>query len=121
MSDAGALKRVGKYYPGTTNVRSEGLPIGRYRAYLKNPTSDESLARIGKNVIEEPYEDVPEEQQNVVTVIEGVTDGSIYDSLGNVTIKGIYTIDGKKISNAAADSVNLPAGVYIIDGQKVVK
>ena len=121
MSDSGALKRVGKYYPGTTDVRSEGLPIGRYRAYLKNPTSDESLARIGKNVIEEPYEDVPEEQQNVVTVIEGVTDGSIYDSLGNVTIKGIYTIDGKKISNAADDSVNLPAGVYIINGQKVVK
>ena len=120
MSDAGALKRVGRYYPGTQTERTEGLPIGRYRAYLKNPTSNESFARIGMSNFEEPYEDVPADQQHTVTSIAGVTDGSIYDSLGSMVMKGIFTIDGKRVSSNANDAGNLPAGVYIIDGQKKV-
>ena len=116
----GQLSRVGKYRPGTTEIRTEGLAIGRYRGYMKNPTSDESLARIGMSNFEEPYEDVPEDQQNVVTRIAGVTDGSVFDSMGSILNNGIFTIDGKKIGGKNSDLSKLPAGVYIVNGKKQV-
>lgn len=116
----GQLSRVGKYRPGTTEIRTEGLAIGRYRGYMKNPTSDESLARIGMSNFEEPYEDVPEDQQNVVTRIAGVTDGSVFDSMGTILNNGIFTIDGKKIGGKNSDLSKLPAGVYIVNGKKQV-
>ena len=37
------------------------------------------------------------------------------------SVKGIYTISGVKVSGNAADLKKLPKGVYIIDGEKVVK
>lgn len=37
------------------------------------------------------------------------------------SVKGIYTISGVKVSGNAADQKKLPKGVYIIDGEKVVK
>lgn len=122
LSDAGALKRVGAKDPSTGNLRNPeaGLAIGRYRAYLKNPTHDESLAKIGMSNYEEPYEDVPAEQQNVVTQIAGVTDGTVFDSMGSMLLNGIFTLDGRKVGNVAKDAEKLAAGVYIIDGKKQV-
>ncbi len=35
--------------------------------------------------------------------------------------KGIYTIDGRRVAGEASDMENLPTGIYIIDGKKVVK
>ncbi|MBQ7513788.1 MAG: S8 family serine peptidase [Prevotella sp.] len=38
-----------------------------------------------------------------------------------MNIKGIYTLEGQKLSGNAADLKKLPKGIYIINGQKVVK
>lgn len=48
-----------------------------------------------------------------------VTDPSGVNPAGNVVIRprGIYTIDGKRISG---DAESLPEGIYIIDGRKAV-
>lgn len=35
--------------------------------------------------------------------------------------KGIFSIDGVKVADSAADLDKLPAGVYIINGQTIVK
>lgn len=45
------------------------------------------------------------------------------DRMGSdaMSVKGIYTISGVKVSGNAADLKKLPKGVYIIDGEKVVK
>lgn len=122
MSDAGKLKRVGAKDPSTGDLRDpeKGLSIGRYRAYLKNPTHNENFAKIGMSNFEEPYEDVPEDQQNVVTRIAGVTDGSVFDSMGSILMNGVFTIDGRKVGNSTTDAEKLPAGVYIVNGKKQV-
>ena len=38
-----------------------------------------------------------------------------------MTVSGIYTLTGVKVSGNSSDLKNLPTGVYIVDGKKVVK
>ena len=35
--------------------------------------------------------------------------------------KGVYSIDGRRVAEEASDLERLPAGIYIIDGKKVVR
>ena len=104
----------GKLY----RVPAGGMTCGHYRAYMKNPTSDEALARLGGSTFEEPYEDT--DTPVTPTSIKGITDGTIFDTESISSMKGIYTIEGRLISTDANAINNLPAGVYIIDGQKQI-
>ena len=38
-----------------------------------------------------------------------------------MNVSGIYTLTGVKVSGRSSDLQKLPAGVYIVDGKKVVK
>ena len=106
----GSLKRVTK----DTSIKS-------YRGYLKNPTSDESLAHIGIVNYEEPYEDVAAEEQPEPTTIVGVSDANAYDVVDGSALKnGIYTLEGQLVSMNSKDVKNLPAGAYIVNGKKKV-
>lgn len=110
----GKLKRVGADRP-------EGMACKRYRAYLKNPTSNSSLAKIGSTLYEEPFEDVPAEEQGQTTRIVGVSDGNVYDAVDHSALKnGIYTLNGQMISTDGKNVDNLPAGIYIIKGKKKI-
>ncbi|MBQ9651605.1 MAG: hypothetical protein IJV13_05275 [Prevotella sp.] len=111
-SKDGNLKRV---------VKEEGTACGRYRAYLKNPNKDASLANIGTVNYEEPYEDVAAEEQPEPTTIVGVSDANVYDIIeGSVLKNGIYTLDGQLVSTNSKDVKNIPAGTYIVNGKKKV-
>lgn len=119
-----SLRRVGPKDPSTGEARDPeaGLFLAPYRAYLKNPTHNVNFARIGMSNFEEPFEDIPEDMEHTVTKIAGVTDGNIFQSTGGAaSLKGIYNLDGKLISNSASDVDKLPAGIYIVNGQKVIK
>lgn len=96
----------------------DNVKCGNYRAYLKNSTSDSNQARLLSTTYNEPYEDKPE--PSVPTTIVGIPDGGVMEAIGSESAKGIYTIDGKKLSASAKDRATLPAGVYIIDGKKQV-
>lgn len=110
----GKLKRVGADRP-------EGMACKRYRAYLKNPGSDSSLAKIGSTLYEEPFEDVPAEEQGQTTRIVGVSDGNVYDAVDHSALKnGIYTLNGQMISTDGKNVDSLPAGIYIIKGKKKI-
>ena len=110
----GKLKRVGADRP-------EGMACKRYRAYLKNPGSNSSLAKIGSTLYEEPFEDVPAEEQGQTTRIVGVSDGNVYDAVDHSALKnGIYTLNGQMISTDGKNVDNLPAGIYIIKGKKKI-
>lgn len=110
----GKLKRVGADRP-------DGMACKRYRAYLKNPGSDSSLAKIGSTLYEEPFEDVPAEEQGQTTRIVGVSDGNVYDAVDHSALKnGIYTLNGQMISTDGKNVDSLPAGIYIIKGKKKI-
>lgn len=104
----------GKLY----RVPAGGMTCGHYRAYMKNPTSNEALARLGGSTFEEPYEDT--DTPVTPTTIKGITDGTIVETESMAGLKGIYTIEGRQISTDASAINNLPAGVYIINGQKQI-
>ena len=38
-----------------------------------------------------------------------------------MNVSGIYTLTGVKLSGRSSDLNRLPAGVYIVDGKKMVK
>lgn len=118
--DGEQMKRYSYYINGKLwRVNNEGgLPCGHYRAYMKNPTSDSSLARLGGSTFEEPYEDT--DTPVTPTTIKGITDGTIVETESMSGLKGIYTIEGRQISTDASTINNLPAGVYIINGQKQI-
>lgn len=110
----GKLKRVGADKPS-------GMACKRYRAYLKNPNSDVSLSKIGSTAYEEPYEDVPAEEQGQTTKIIGISDANVYDAVDGSALKnGIYNLSGQQISTNGKNINNLPAGTYIINGKKKI-
>jgi hypothetical protein len=118
--DGEQMNRYSYYINGKLwRVNKEGgLPCGHYRAYMKNPTSNEALARLGGSTFEEPYEDT--DTPVTPTTIKGITDGTIVETESMAGLKGIYTIEGRQISTNANAINNLPAGVYIINGQKQI-
>lgn len=60
-----------------------------------------------------PYEVTHEEDWDTPTGILKV----IYDTI--MRYSGIYTIDGRKLSNGS-DTTGLPAGLYIVNGKKII-
>lgn len=118
--DGEQMPRYSYYINGKLwRVNKEGgLPCGHYRAYMKNPESNENLARLGASTFDEPYEDT--DTPVTPTTIKGITDGTIVETESMAGLKGIYTIEGRQISTDTNAINNLPAGVYIINGQKQI-
>ena len=61
----------------------------------------------------------PDDDIEVVTGVKGVQNADITDRTGKV-MDGVYTLTGQKVGTAA-DFENLPKGLYIVNGRKVMK
>lgn len=101
-----------KLYRATKDTNLSG-----YRAYIDNKGKANG-ARIGSF----GFGDFDEEGNKETTGIDEVYE--FYDNGMGKKIagkKGVFSVDGVKVAENAADIDRLPAGVYIVNGQTVVK
>lgn len=114
--------KEGEYFLGTKGGVSslyratKEITLPGYRAYISNPSANG--ARIGSFA----FGDINEDGDRNTTGIDEVYE--FYDNGMSKKLakkKGIFSIDGVKVADSAADLDKLPAGVYIINGQTVVK
>ena len=114
--------KAGDYFLGTKNGESSlyrattEITLPGYRAYISNQSNND--ARIGSFA----FGDINEDGDRNTTGIDEVYE--FYDNGMNKKLakkKGIFSIDGVKVADSAADLDKLPAGVYIINGQTIVK
>ena len=114
--------KVGDYFLGTKDGQSslyratKETNLPGYRAYISNQSTNG--ARIGSFA----FGDINEDGDRNTTGIDEVYE--FYDNgMSNKLAKkkGIFSIDGVKVADSAADLDKLPAGVYIINGQTIVK
>ncbi len=90
------------------NMNGKTLPAG------KNAILNIGNAKIGSIKLSDKY------GHNILAVSATPTG---IDRMGSdvKNVKGIYTLSGVKVSGNAKDLKKLPGGVYIVDGEKVVK
>ncbi|WP_294719169.1 hypothetical protein [Prevotella sp.] len=114
--------KAGDYFLGTKDGQSslyratKETKLPGYRAFISNESSNG--ARIGSFA----FGDINEDGDRNTTGIDEVYE--FYDNGMNKKLakkKGIFSIDGVKVADSAADLDKLPAGVYIINGQTIVK
>lgn len=114
--------KEGDYFLGTKNGQSslyratKTTNLPGYRAYIFNKSTNG--ARIGSFA----FGDINEDGDRNTTGIDEVYE--FYDNGMSKKLakkKGIFSIDGVKVADSAADLDKLPAGVYIINGQTIVK
>lgn len=114
--------KVGDYFLGTKDGQSslyratKTTNLPGYRAYIFNQSTNG--ARIGSFT----FGDINEDGDRNTTGIDEVYE--FYDNGMSKKLakkKGIFSIDGVKVADSAADLDKLPAGVYIINGQTIVK
>lgn len=114
--------KVGDYFLGTKDGQSslyratKEITLPGYRAYIFNQSTNG--ARIGSFA----FGDINEDGDRNTTGIDEVYE--FYDNGMSKKLakkKGIFSIDGVKVADNAADLDKLPAGVYIINGQTIVK
>lgn len=114
--------KAGDYFLGTKDGQSslyratKETTLPGYRAFISNESSNG--ARIGSFA----FGDINEDGDRNTTGIDEVYE--FYDNGMSKKLakkKGIFSIDGVKVADSAADLDNLPAGVYIINGQTIVK
>lgn len=114
--------KAGDYFLGTKNGESSlyratnEITLPGYRAYISNESTNG--ARIGSFA----FGDINEDGDRNTTGIDEVYE--FYDNGMNKKLakkKGIFSIDGVKVADSAADLDKLPTGVYIINGQTIVK
>lgn len=114
--------KVGDYFLGTKDGQSslyratKEITLSGYRAYISNISTNG--ARIGSFA----FGDINEDGDRNTTGIDEVYE--FYDNGMSKKLakkKGIFSIDGVKVADSAADLDKLPAGVYIINGQTIVK
>ena len=114
--------KVGDYFLGTNDGQSslyratKEITLPGYRAYIWNQSTNG--ARIGSFA----FGDINEDGDRNTTGIDKVYE--FYDNGMSKKLakkKGIFSIDGVKVADSAADLDKLPAGVYIINGQTIVK
>ena len=114
--------KAGDYFLGTKDGQSslyratKETKLPGYRAFISNESSNG--ARIGSFT----FGDINEDGDRNTTGIDEVYE--FYDNGMSKKLakkKGIFSIDGVKVADSAADLDNLPAGVYIINGQTIVK
>ena len=114
--------KEGDYFLGTKDGQSslyratKETNLPGYRAYISNQSTNG--ARIGSFT----FGDINEDGDRNTTGIDEVYE--FYDNGMSKKLakkKGIFSIDGVKVADSAADLDKLPAGVYIINGQTIVK
>ena len=114
--------KEGDYFLGTKDGQSslyratKTTNLSGYRAYISNISTNG--ARIGSFA----FGDINEDGDRNTTGIDEVYE--FYDNGMSKKLakkKGIFSIDGVKVADSAADLDKLPAGVYIINGQTIVK
>lgn len=114
--------KEGDYFLGTKDGQSslyratKTTNLPGYRSYIFNQSTNG--ARIGSFT----FGDINEDGDRNTTGIDEVYE--FYDNGMNKKLakkKGIFSIDGVKVADSAADLDKLPAGVYIINGQTIVK
>lgn len=114
--------KEGDYFLGTKDGQSslyratKTTNLPGYRAYIFNKSTNG--ARIGSFA----FGDINEDGDRNTTGIDEVYE--FYDNGMSKKLakkKGIFSIDGVKVADSAADLDKLPAGVYIINGQTIVK
>lgn len=114
--------KEGNYFLGTKDGQSslyratKTTNLPGYRAYIFNKSTNG--ARIGSFA----FGDINEDGDRNTTGIDEVYE--FYDNGMSKKLakkKGIFSIDGVKVADNAADLDKLPAGVYIINGQTIVK
>lgn len=114
--------KEGDYFLGTKDGQSslyratKTTNLPGYRAYIFNKSTNG--ARIGSFA----FGDINEDGDRNTTGIDEVYE--FYDNGMSKKLakkKGIFSIDGVKVADSAADIDKLPAGVYIINGQTIVK
>ena len=114
--------KAGDYFLGTKDGQSslyratKETKLPGYRAFISNESNNG--ARIGSFA----FGDINEDGDRNTTGIDEVYE--FYDNGMNKKLakkKGIFSIDGVKVADSAADIDKQPAGVYIINGQTIVK
>lgn len=114
--------KAGDYFLGTKDGESslyratKETKLPGYRAFISNESTNG--ARIGSFA----FGDINEDGDRNTTGIDEVYE--FYDNGMNKKLakkKGIFSIDGVKVADSAADLDRLPTGVYIINGQTIVK
>lgn len=114
--------KAGDYFLGTKDGQSslyratKETKLPGYRAFISNESNNG--ARIGSFA----FGDINKDGDRNTTGIDEVYE--FYDNGMNKKLakkKGIFSIDGVKVADSAADLDKLPAGVYIINGQTIVK
>lgn len=114
--------KEGDYFLGTKDGQSslyratKTTNLSGYRAYISNISTNG--ARIGSFAFGDINEDGDRNTTGIDEVYE-FYDNGMSKKLANK--KGIFSIDGVKVADSAADLDKLPAGVYIINGQTIVK
>lgn len=92
-------------YSSTKSVALKG-----YRAYLQNLTGANANV---KNISYVTFDDEMDEP----TSIEGLLEYLESEGVKVIPAGGVYNISGQKVAD---DATNLPAGLYIINGKKVI-
>lgn len=114
--------KEGDYFLGTKDGQSslyratKTTNLPGYRAYISNISTNG--ARIGSFAFGDINEDGDRNTTGIDEVYEFYDNGM---SRKLAKKKGIFSIDGVKVADSAADLDKLPAGVYIINGQTIVK
>ena len=114
--------KEGDYFLGTKDGQSslykatKTTNLSGYRAYISNISTNG--ARIGSFAFGDINEDGDRNTTGIDEVYEFYDNGM---SRKLAKKKGIFSIDGVKVADSAADLDKLPAGVYIINGQTIVK
>ena len=101
-----------KLYRATKDTNLSG-----YRAYIDNKGKANG-ARIGSFGFGDFDEDGNKGTTGIDEVYEFYDNGMGKKLAGK---KGVFSVDGVKMADSAADIDKLPAGVYIVNGQTVVK
>lgn len=115
--------QAGDYFVGTKDgeaklYRATGkVSLLGYRAYIDNQGKAND-ARIGAF----SYGDITEDGNRGTTGIDAIFDSYDNGMSGKLSgKKGVFSVDGVKVAEKASDIDRLPAGVYIINGQTIVK
>lgn len=107
-------------YAGTFSLAAEGLYAIAHNEYeeesLTKGGSDDAVSSLGAY-----FSSTSAEAEGAVLRLEGYVSGidsAMAEPAVKPAAKGVYTLQGVKVSEGSTD--NLPTGVYIVNGRKVV-
>ncbi|MGM9723809.1 MAG: fibronectin type III domain-containing protein [Prevotella sp.] len=109
------------FTPATATKTSEvyGLKQDNDKLTLISSTKRSTLPAFRAAV---KIEELPAKAKNIILSFDGETTGitSINNDEMTSILGNVYSIDGKKVASSRDALVTLPAGIYIVNGKKVV-